>query len=49
MKTFGGTDVLVNNAGTAFPKTFEETTMEELQPGDRRLIFAAHSSPHKLR
>ncbi|HEX4084273.1 MAG TPA: 3-oxoacyl-ACP reductase family protein [Chthoniobacteraceae bacterium] len=28
--TFGGLDVLVNNAGTAIPKTFEEATMEEL-------------------
>jgi 3-oxoacyl-[acyl-carrier protein] reductase len=28
--TFGRLDVLVNNAGTAFPKTFEETTIEEM-------------------
>ena len=28
--TFGRLDVLVNNAGTAFPKPFEETTLEEL-------------------
>src|ERR1700756_1709108 len=28
--TFGGLDVLVNNAGTAIPKTFEETTLEEI-------------------
>src|SRR5437588_10688530 len=28
--TFGRLDVLVNNAGTAIPKTFEETTREEL-------------------
>jgi len=28
--TFGGLDVLVNNAGTAIPKTFEETTLEEM-------------------
>jgi 3-oxoacyl-[acyl-carrier protein] reductase len=28
--TLGGLDVLVNNAGTAFPKKFEETTLEEM-------------------
>jgi 3-oxoacyl-[acyl-carrier protein] reductase len=28
--TFGRLDVLVNNAGTAIPKKFEETTLEEL-------------------
>src|ERR1700740_3221376 len=28
--SFGRLDVLVNNAGTAIPKTFEETTQEEL-------------------
>jgi 3-oxoacyl-[acyl-carrier protein] reductase len=28
--TFGKLDVLVNNAGTAIPKTFEETTLEEM-------------------
>jgi 3-oxoacyl-[acyl-carrier protein] reductase len=27
---FGTLDVLVNNAGTAIPKTFEETTLEEI-------------------
>jgi 3-oxoacyl-[acyl-carrier protein] reductase len=27
---FGGLDVLVNNAGTAIPKPFEESTLEEL-------------------
>src|SRR5258708_9312301 len=28
--TFGRLDVLVNNAGTAIPKTFEETTFDEM-------------------
>jgi 3-oxoacyl-[acyl-carrier protein] reductase len=28
--TFGRLDVLVNNAGTAVPKTFEEATLEEM-------------------
>ncbi len=28
--TFGALDVLVNNAGTAIPKPFEETTLEEM-------------------
>src|SRR5712675_3110571 len=28
--TLGRLDVLVNNAGTAIPKTFEETTVEEM-------------------
>jgi 3-oxoacyl-[acyl-carrier protein] reductase len=28
--TFGRLDVLVNSAGTAIPKTFEETTLEEM-------------------
>jgi 3-oxoacyl-[acyl-carrier protein] reductase len=27
---FGGLDVLVNNAGTAIPKPFEETTLDEI-------------------
>jgi 3-oxoacyl-[acyl-carrier protein] reductase len=30
VSTFGRLDVLVNNAGTAIPKTFEETTLEEM-------------------
>jgi len=30
VEAFGGLDVLVNNAGTAFPKPFEESTLEEL-------------------
>jgi 3-oxoacyl-[acyl-carrier protein] reductase len=28
--TFGGVDVLVNNAGTVIPKSFEEATLEEM-------------------
>src|ERR1700735_3803757 len=30
VSTFGGLDVLLNNAGTAIPKPFEETTLEEI-------------------
>lgn len=30
VKTFGHIDVLVNNAGTAIPKPFEATTLEEM-------------------
>jgi 3-oxoacyl-[acyl-carrier protein] reductase len=30
VNTFGKLDVLVNNAGTAIPKKFEETTLDEL-------------------
>jgi 3-oxoacyl-[acyl-carrier protein] reductase len=30
VSTFGSLDVLVNNAGTAIPKPFEETTLEDM-------------------
>ncbi len=30
VNTFGSIDVLVNNAGTAIPKTFEETTLADI-------------------
>ncbi len=30
VSTFGSIDVLVNNAGTAIPKTFEETTLADI-------------------
>jgi NAD(P)-dependent dehydrogenase (short-subunit alcohol dehydrogenase family) len=41
--TFGRLDVLVNNAGTAIPKKFEETTLEERGPHDR------HQHPRRIR
>ena len=46
--TFGGLDVLVNNAGTAIPKTFEETTIEELDRvidiNIRGTMYATHAA-----
>jgi len=46
--TFGGLDVLVNNAGTAIPKTFEETTLEEMNRvidiNIRGVFAATHSA-----
>jgi 3-oxoacyl-[acyl-carrier protein] reductase len=45
---FGGLDVLVNNAGTAIPKTFEETTIEELDRvidiNVRGTMYATHAA-----
>ena len=40
--TFGRLDVLVNNGGTAIPRPFEETTLEEL---DR---VAQHQCPRRV-
>src|SRR6266480_4288463 len=46
--TFGQLDVLVNNAGTAIPKTFEETTLEEmdrvLDINVRGVFIATHAA-----
>src|SRR6058998_1965590 len=46
--TFGKLDVLVNNAGTAIPKTFEETTLEEmdrvLDINVRGVFIATHAA-----
>src|ERR1700728_929633 len=46
--TFGGLDVLVNNAGTAIPKTFEETSIEELDRvvdiNIRGTMYATHAA-----
>jgi 3-oxoacyl-[acyl-carrier protein] reductase len=38
--TFGRLDVLVNSAGTAIPKPFEETTLEEM---DRVIDINVHN------
>jgi len=46
--TFGKLDVLVNNAGTAIPKTFEDTTLEEmdrvLDINVRGVFIATHAA-----
>ncbi|HTZ98812.1 MAG TPA: SDR family oxidoreductase [Candidatus Aquilonibacter sp.] len=51
--TFGGIDVLVNNAGTGFPKKFEEATLEELNRvidiNIRGTFFATHAALKHLR
>jgi 3-oxoacyl-[acyl-carrier protein] reductase len=48
VSNFGGLDVLVNNAGTAIPKTFEETTTEELDRvidiNIRGTMYATHAA-----
>ena len=45
---FGRLDVLVNNAGTAIPKTFEETTLEEMDRvidiNVRGVLVATHAA-----
>ncbi len=48
---FGRLDVLVNNAGTAIPKPFEESTLEEMDRmidiNIRGTLFATHAAlPH---
>jgi NAD(P)-dependent dehydrogenase (short-subunit alcohol dehydrogenase family) len=43
--TYGQLDVLVNNAGTAIPKTFETTTLEEM---DRQLARILSSLQAKV-
>ncbi|RTL50235.1 MAG: 3-oxoacyl-ACP reductase FabG [Bradyrhizobiaceae bacterium] len=48
VKTFGRLDVFVNNAGTAIPKPFEETTLEELDRvidiNIRGMFIATHAA-----
>jgi 3-oxoacyl-[acyl-carrier protein] reductase len=47
---FGRLDVLVNNAGTAIPKTFEETTLKEIDHVldiNVRGVFVATQAPLK--
>src|SRR5258708_34980638 len=47
--TFGRLDVLVNHAGTAIPKRFEETTLEELDPLIDINIPCTFVPPHPTR
>ncbi|MFY9691097.1 MAG: SDR family oxidoreductase [Candidatus Acidiferrales bacterium] len=51
--TFGGIDVLVNNAGTGFPNKFEDATLEELNRvidiNIRGTFFATHAALKHLR
>src|SRR6202789_2576573 len=51
--SFGGLDVLVNNAGTAIPKPFEETTLEEMDRvidiNIRGVFYATHAALKHLK
>ncbi|MGB9071013.1 MAG: SDR family oxidoreductase [Candidatus Acidiferrales bacterium] len=53
LATFGGLDVLVNNVGTAIPKTFEETTIAELDHvidvNVRGTLYATHAALKHMR
>ncbi|HVO58446.1 MAG TPA: glucose 1-dehydrogenase [Dongiaceae bacterium] len=50
--TFGGLDILVNNAGTAFPKKFEESSLEEidrvLDINVRGTFYATHAALKRM-
>src|SRR5882757_5975214 len=41
VSTFGRLDVLVNNAGTAIPKPFEETTLKHMKDGGRIIMVGS--------
>jgi 3-oxoacyl-[acyl-carrier protein] reductase len=53
VSTFGGLDVLVNNAGTAIPNKFEDATLEELDRvidiNIRGTLIATHAALKHIR
>jgi NAD(P)-dependent dehydrogenase (short-subunit alcohol dehydrogenase family) len=53
VETFGQLDILVNNTGTAIPKSFDETTLEEMDRvidlNLRGVLIATHAALKHLK